>query len=178
MKKFSVFAGIALALAFTIVVGLPQTNVFADNQQLPYKASGTEHVLLEEPHPDCGPGRLKVDIEGSGQGTHTGKYKIVRHHCFNLSTFAIEDGYFEQTAANGDRLWGTYTGATTGVLEFAEDGSPLVVEIRSPWVIKGGTGRFADADGAGNAIGVFNTVVQQGNFAMDGWISYSISEQP
>jgi len=173
MKKVSVITSSVLVLVLAVLIGLPQSNVYANEQPLPYKAGGPEQVIQEAPHPDCGPGRLKVDIQGNGQGAHLGQYTIARHHCFNLSTFTIEDGYFEQTAANGDKLWGTYTGATTGVLEFAEDGSPLVVVISSPWTITGGTGRFADAQGAGNATGVFNVVTEKGNFDMDGWISYS-----
>lgn len=176
MKKVSIFIGIALSLVLVILAGFPQVNVSADEQQLPYKTSGPESVVQEGPHPDCGQGKLKVDVEGSGQGTHIGQYTIVRHHCFNLATAAIEDGYFEQTAANGDKLWGTYSGTTTDVLEFDEDGSPVVVVISSPWAIIGGTGRFANAEGAGNAVGVFNIVTKEGNFDMDGWISYSASK--
>ena len=110
------------------------------------------------------------------RGTHIGQYTIVRQHCFNLATAAIEDGYFEQTAANGDKLQGTYYGSAVGVLEFDEDGNPVVILISSPWTITGGTGRFAEAEGAGNTEGVFNFVTKEGNFSMAGWISYSASK--
>ena len=176
MKKISIFTGIGLTLMLVILAGFPQAMVSADGGQLPYKAGGPEFVVQEVPHPDCGPGRLKVDIQGSGQGTYVGQYSIVRQHCFNFATFTIEDGSFEQTAANGDKLWGTYSGYTAGVLEFSEDGSPVVILINSPWTITGGTGRFAGAEGAGIAVGVFNVVSESGNFDMDGWISYSASE--
>lgn len=177
MKKISIFTGFGLALVLVILAGLPQAMVSAEGEQLPYKAGGPEFVVQEGPHPDCGPGRLKTDIQGSGQGTHVGQYSIVRQHCFNLVTFSFEDGTFEQTAANGDKVWGTYSGYTAGVLEFAEDGSPVVILINSPWTITGGTGRFADAQGAGVAVGVFNLASESGNFDMDGWVSYSASEQ-
>ena len=176
MKKIYTITGIALSLMLIVIVGFPQINVSADGQQLPYKAGGSEFVVQEGPHPDCGPGKLKVDIQGNGQATYMGQYTIVRRHCFNLATTSFEGGYFEQTAANGDKIWGTYSGFTAGVLEFAENGSPIVILINSPWTITGGTGRFADAEGAGNAIGVFNLVTESGNFDMDGWISYSASK--
>lgn len=176
MKKVSLFTCIVLTPVLVILAGFPSLMVSAEGQHLPYKASGPEYVVQEGPHPDCGSGRLKVEVRGSGQGTHIGQYTIVRHHCFNLATAAFEGGYFEQTAANGDKVWGTYSGFTAGVLEFAEDGSPVVVVINSPWMITGGSGRFADAVGAGNAVGVFNLVTESGNFDMDGWISYSASE--
>lgn len=176
MKKVSLFTGFVLVLVVVLMAGLPQTNVSASAQPRPYKASGPEVVVQESPHPDCGPGRLKVDVIGSGQSAHMGQYTITRQHCFNLATAAIEDGYFEQTAANGDKVWGNYSGYMAGVLEFAEDGSPLVIVINSAWTITGGTGRFTSASGAGSAVGVFNLVTEQGSFDMDGWISYSAAE--
>jgi hypothetical protein len=176
MKKVYIIAGVALFLAVLLAVGLSQVWASAESQQKPYKASGPEFVTQEGPHPDCGPGKLKVDVQGSGQGTHTGRYTIVRHHCFVLATAAIENGYFEQTAANGDKLWGTYAGSPAGVLEFDEDGNPVVIIINSPWTITGGTGRFADAKGAGDTEGIFNIVTKEGDFSMDGWISYSASK--
>jgi len=175
MGKLYKYIGIVLVSAALIVVGLPQTGVAAEGKQLPYAAGGPEVVLQEAPHPDCGPGKLKVDILGSGQGTHVGQYTIIRHHCFDLATASIEDGYFEQTAANGDKIWGTYYGFPTGVLEFDENGNPVVLLISSPWTITGGTGRFADAEGVGDTEGVLNIVTKEGNFNMDGWISYSAS---
>ena len=172
MKKFSTITSSLLVLALAVLVGLPQANAFADEQQLPYKAGGPEYVLQEAPHPDCGPGKLKVEVEGSGQGTHLGQYTIMRQHCFDLATASFENGTFEQTAANGDKVWGTYSGSTVDVLEFAEDGSPVVIVIDSPWTITGGTGRFSNAEGDGTAIGIFNIVTKEGSFEMDGWISY------
>lgn len=176
MKKVHIIVGTALLIAVLMAVGVSQAWVLADAVQKPFMASGPEFVLQEAPHPDCGPGKLKVDVQGSGQGTHTGQYTIVRHHCFDLATAAIENGYFEQTAANGDKLWGTYAGSPAGVLEFDENGNPVVIIIDSPWMITGGTGRFAGAEGAGDTHGVFNIVTKQGDFSMEGWISYSASQ--
>ncbi|MEJ2486503.1 MAG: hypothetical protein P8Y68_12290 [Anaerolineales bacterium] len=174
MKRLYLIKGLALAAVLLVLAS--GITAFAENQQLPFKAEGPEYVVQEAPHPDCGPGRLKVEIVGSGEGTYLGHYTIVRQHCFNLATADIEDGYFEQTAANGDMLWGTYSGTFAGVLEFAEDGSPVVIQISSPWTITGGTGRFAEAEGSGDAVGVFNLANEEGYFDIDGWISFDASK--
>jgi hypothetical protein len=175
MKKFVFPSVVLLFVAAVLVFALPQVWASANEVQRPYKAAGPEYVLQEAPHPDCAPGKLKVEVEGSGQATHLGQYTITRQHCFDIATAGISAGQFEQTAANGDKVTGTYSGSVVNVLEFAEDGSPVVVVIQSPWSITGGTGRFSDAEGEGMAIGVFNIVTKQGRFDMEGWISYTAS---
>jgi hypothetical protein len=167
---------IGLLFAFATVLTGSQAHLALAAPAVPLRASGPEWVLQEAPHPDCGPGRLKVEVEGTGQATHLGEYAIVRQHCFNLATFTIEDGTFVQTAANGDALWGTYTGFTEAVLEFAPDGSPLVIVIASPTQIAGGTGRFAQASGAGHTRGVFNVVTKVGTFTFEGEVTYQASD--
>ena len=176
MKTIYASIKFLLVSATFLAIGFAQTLVAAEAKQLPYSANGPDVVIQEAPHPDCGPGRLKVEIEGSGQRTHIGQYTIIRQHCFNLATAAIEDGHFEQTAANGDKLWGTYYGHPAGVLEFDENGKPIVILIASPWTITGGTGRFVDTEGNGDTKGVFDFVTKEGTFSMNGWISYSASK--
>ncbi|MCC7361040.1 MAG: hypothetical protein IT317_16265 [Anaerolineales bacterium] len=116
-----------------------------------------------------------MEVTGTGQASHLGRYSIVRQHCFNLATFGIEEGYFEQTAANGDKLWGTYTGYTEAVLEFAPDGRPVVIVIASPTQITGGAGRFANVQGTGTMRGVFNVVTKTGTFTFDGQMTCQAS---
>ncbi|MFP3852948.1 MAG: hypothetical protein ACLFWD_01500 [Anaerolineales bacterium] len=144
-------------------------------QERPFQASGPEAVTFEGPDPDvCGEGRLKVDVEGTGEATHLGEYQITRRHCFNPGNNppTFEDGIFEMTAANGDVLSGTYAGALADVLEVDQNGNPVVIVIDAPYVITGGTGRFADAAGEGETEGIFNLQTQQGDFTMEGWIRY------
>ena len=167
---------IELLLASAIMLASGQSHLALAAPAVPLRASGPEWVLQEAPHPDCGPGRLKVEVEGTGQASHLGRYTVARQHCFNLATFTIEDGSFVQTAANGDELWGTYTGSTQAVLEFAPDGSPLVIVIASPTQITGGTGRFSHATGAGHTRGVFNVVTKVGTFTFEGEIAYQASD--
>lgn len=56
------------------------------------------------------------------------------------------------------------------------DGSPAVIVINAPWQITGGTRHFANADGEGSTRGVFNLVSHEGDFEMEGWMSYSASD--
>ncbi len=177
MKKVFSVTGFVLLIAILLAAGMVPASVFADGQNTPYKAGGPEEVVQEAPHPDCGPTRLKVDIKGSGQATYLGQYSIIRQHCFNPATATFEEGRFEKTAASGDKIWGTYSGTVVNVLEFAEDGSPVVVVIHSPWTINGGTGRFFDAEGSGNAVGVFNLVTKEGRFDIEGWISDPVTKK-
>jgi len=174
MSYLKLFIGMLFAFA-TVLAG-SQAHLALAAPAVPLRASGPEWVLQEAPHPDCGPGRLKVEVEGTGQASHLGRYTIVRQHCFNLATFTIEDGRFVQTAANGDELWGVYTGYTEAVLEFAPDGSPLVIVIASPTQIMGGTGRFVHASGAGHTMGIFNVVTKTGSFTFEGEIAYRASD--
>jgi hypothetical protein len=174
MSSSKLFIG--LLFAFTTLLAGSQAHLALAAPAVPLRASGPEWVLQEAPHPDCGPGRLKVEVEGSGQASHLGLYSVVRQHCFNLATFTIQAGRFVQTAANGDELWGTYTGYTEAVLEFAPDGSPLVIVIASPTQITGGTGRFAHASGTGHTRGVFNVATKVGTFTFEGEINYQASD--
>lgn len=173
MSHRSLIAGALFVLALCLAASQYQRAAAAP--ALPIQGAGPEWVTWEGPHADCGPGRLKVEVAGTGQAAHLGQYSVARQHCINLATFTIEDGTFEQTAANGDRLWGTYTGSTEAVLEFAPDGSPLVIVIASPTRITGGTGRFAGAAGEGTTRGVFNLVTQTGHFEFSGAFAYQAS---
>jgi hypothetical protein len=177
MKRLILSTGIALAFILTIAMAWSRMPSAAAGKQLPYKASGPEVLIWEGPHEDCGPERFKVEIQGGGQATHLGQYLIVRQHCFNPALGTFEDGQFEQTAANGDQIRGTYEGFVEDVLEFGEDGSPVVIVINAPYTITGGAGRFAGASGEGSTRGVFNLMTQSGDFELEGWISYSASNR-
>ena len=81
----------------------------------------------------------------------------------------IHDGVYEITAANGDKLWGVYSGALQPT-EFGDHG-PIRGIITSPSTIDGGTGRFAGAQGEYLAVGDYDLVADQGSFKFTGWIS-------
>ncbi len=166
--------GLVVLLVPLITVGFTLTKS-SSAQERPFRASGPEAVTFEGPDEDvCGAARLKVNVEGTGEATHLGEYQISRRHCFNPGNTppTFEDGIFEMTAANGDVLTGSYDGELGDVLEVDENGNPIVIVIDAPYVITGGTGRFANAEGAGETEGIFNLQTQEGDFTMEGWIKY------
>lgn len=176
MKRIYWLIGATLVITLSGILVWSKVTVAEANEKLPYHASSFEAVTWEGPHADCGPDRILVDVQGGGQATHLGEYTVERQHCFNPASATFEEGTFKQTAANGDQVWGTYEGFTEQVLEFADDGSPAVIVINAPWQITGGTGRFVNADGEGSTRGVFNLVSHEGDFEMEGWMSYSASD--
>jgi hypothetical protein len=168
MNRYYKLGGILLVLIALFVVGLSQVVA---GEQRPFKASGTHWLVLDEPGGVCGPDRNEVHVAHIGQGTHVGRYTMTRQHCFNPVEGTFEDGIFELTAANGDKLTGTYSGFVAGV-EFDEDGNPVVIIINTTEVITGGTGRFANAEGQLELYAEFSLVTLQGHDTMEGWISY------
>jgi hypothetical protein len=83
---------------------------------------------------------LSVRTSGSGKATHLGKYSFGMEHEVNLVNQAAT-GSIEFTAANGDRLYATFTGQgfSTPI--------PGVLATVETATITGGTGRFEDATG-------------------------------
>lgn len=175
MKKVYIITGIAIVLALLVAASLFQGQVLAGDEQLPFKASGPEYVVQEGPHLECS-GNIKVEVAGSGQGTYVGSYTIERTHCVDIATGAIFDGSFVQTAANGDQLWGIYTGSLADILEVDQNGNPVVVLIDSPYQITGGSGRFNGAEGEGTTMAEFNFVEKVGDFDTAGWITFEAGD--
>jgi hypothetical protein len=104
-----------------------------------YEASGTI-----TPDARCLAPRLLVSLEGGGTATHVGKYTIVNSHCVDPSTGALTNGTFIKTAANGDKIFGTYTGSTSIIQPPAPIG---IFSVAGTLSFTGGTGRFAGATG-------------------------------
>lgn len=104
-----------------------------------YRASGTIAPGARCPAPG-----MLVSLAGGGTATHVGRYTIVNSHCVDLSTGALTDGTFIKTAANGDRLFGTYSGSSAIVQPPAPIG---IFSVTGTLSFTGGTGRFAGATG-------------------------------
>ena len=82
---------------------------------------------------------------GTGRISHLGRVTWTTEHCFQLDAGTFGDADLVITAANGDKLFGTYDGYMTGASTFAET-----------LVITGGTGRFSGATGTIDEIGWFD----------------------
>jgi hypothetical protein len=124
-------------------VSQPSAVAAAGRRMVPwkesYKASGTI-----TPGARCPAPLLLASLKGGGTATHVGKYTIVNSHCLNLSTGALTNGTFIKTAANGDQIFGTYTGSTTIIQPPAPIG---IFGVTGTLNFTGGTNRFAGATG-------------------------------
>ncbi len=123
----------------------------------PFKARA--FTLLESlaPDPRCGapPRFLNVQV-GEGRGTHLGRFDIRFEFCVD-ATDLLDDGQLTEgeslpydngtgtiVAANGDELYLVIEGAVVPSAHPDYD-----FEFRDPFEFVGGTGRFAEAGGAG-----------------------------
>jgi hypothetical protein len=125
------------ALAMSAGVAAPARAA----EQVPFK--GQEAVVLSlQPSPD--PSLLYFFMSGTGVATHLGQYTTSGHHFFDPTTGCTLGGESTITAANGDRLFATYTVCIVSA-----------PSLLGEWTITGGTGRFAGATGSYTAIGAF-----------------------
>ena len=118
----------------------------AADAKLPFKGSetGTFRMLA------CETGGVIVDVTGTGHATQLGKYSAHYHECLDPATGAVTDGTFTLRAANGDKVFGTYSG------QAVPTDDPNVVHFEDPGAITGGTGRFAGAGGTITQSGLAN----------------------
>jgi hypothetical protein len=126
---------------------------------VPFKATGTGSAVAVS-----GPPILEIYVTGAGHATHMGCISIWQHHFVNAITMTFYDGTYVWTAADGDTIYGSYSGN----LVYTPDG----FEIHGIFTIDGGTGELTDAKGGGTCTGMQffdNTCVLK----LDGTISYA-----
>jgi hypothetical protein len=138
------------------VLLLVATSIGISADQLPFVAMFTSLVpggalpVCDAAHP------VPVALVGTGHATHMGRFTETQTHCVNPTTGEFSSGQFTTTGANGDAIFGTYSGhvvpttATTGA-------------IYGVFVITGGTGRFVGATGGGGATGTLDFVTGEAN---------------
>ena len=97
-----------------------------------------------------------------------GKITVYQHHLVvpaaDGNGVDFYDGYWIWTAANGDDVWGTYSGH----MPFNPAG---YFEIHGYFFVDGGTGRFTHARGEGPASGV-QRMDGTADLILDGYIIY------
>lgn len=168
--------GIAGLLTLVVLLAVGYTVLANGSAQRPFKGLSNEFVVSEGVVEGSACPVFEVNSEGSGTGTHIGNFTVIRRHCFTppdhpaFTGAVIHDGTWEITTANGDKLWGTYSGNLQPT-EFGDQG-PIRGIITSPSSIDGGTGRFAGAQGEYQAVGDYDLIADRGEFTFDGWISY------
>ena len=143
-------AAMFLAAAFTSPVVATQDVPFHGSLQ------ATETDTLAFPF-------LTVNLSGSGQATHLGRYKAILQLQVDLRT-ASSLGTFMLIAANGDSVFGTISGHATDVGDLAS-----IVETAT---ITGGTGRFDDATGSFTIKRLLDQATGISSGAFDGAIDF------
>ena len=128
-------------LAFTValaVITAPQlVGSVAASEQVPFNGSFEGDVAVS-PH---APPFVAVDVAAGGNATQLGKFKLDIPHVVNRADRTAV-GTYEFTAANGDKVYATFTGIA------APTATPGVLYIEETATITGGTGRFAGATGS------------------------------
>ena len=125
-----------IALLALPALALPMQAAAADQPPLKGAESGTFQLLGP-----CETGGVVLEVTGTGQSTQLGHYSGRYRECLDPATGAVTAGTFTLTAANGDKVFGTYSG------QASPTDDPTVVAYDDPGVITGGTGRYAGASG-------------------------------
>jgi len=113
----------------------------------------------------CETGGMALAVTGTGHTTQLGSYTGHYRECFDPATGAVTGGTFTLTAANGDKLFGTFNG------QARPTDDPNVVSYDDPGVITGGTGRFADAGGTMITSGLANLATGEYTGTITGSVS-------
>jgi hypothetical protein len=133
MKRHRRAAGLALAVLSVLSLAGPA----AAGEQVPFKGSLGGDVTVTP----LAPPSLQVDVEATGEATHLGQFTLDIPHLVNAGN-GTANGTYEFTAANGDKVYATFTGVATPTA------TPGVLYIEETATITGGTGRFAHATGS------------------------------
>jgi hypothetical protein len=167
---------LALSLGFILSLVMSSKALADDHlnygpEALPFFMSSYEVVTAEVPTAECASALYQVLVEGTGTATQMGAVTVTRSHCFSpFQNPPISGGYWEARAADGDMIWGSYTG-TLVPTAFDSDGNPIRGIITSPYTVDGGTGRFANAGGQGVSVGDYDLVANEGDFDTSGTLS-------
>jgi hypothetical protein len=132
---------------------------------VPYRASINGGGAPPAPSTECD-GLLLTEITGGGTATHIGRFTFTQSHCLDPNNFTFSNGWLEQTASNGDKLYGTYSGYLIPTSD------PIIFQVIGEFEFNGGTGRFADAEGEGNASGLLDVTTGNVNLDLTGSIIY------
>lgn len=107
----------------------------------------------------CGEeGQVTLHVGGEGHATHLGRTTLSIEFCHDWNTGPTEDLMAVYTAANGDEVWMRAEG------EGFDMGS-------SEYQVRGGTGRFENADGLLHVVGTLNPDFTW-TTSVTGWIAY------
>ena len=142
------------------VLALPMPAAAKDRLPLEGSESGTFRILGP-----CETGGMALEVTGTGHTTQLGSYAGHYRECFDPATGAVTGGTFTLTAANGDKVFGTFNG------QAGPTDDPTVVRYDDPGVITGGTGRFAHAGGSMTTSGLADMATGEYTGTITGTVS-------
>jgi hypothetical protein len=149
-----------MGLVVLVALALPMDAAASDQVPLKGSETGTFQLLGQ-----CATSGVVLDVTGTGDATQLGNYSAHYRECFDPATGAVTDGSLTLTAANGDTVFGTYSG------QVFPTGDQNVIVFEDPGVITGGTGRFAGAGGTVSASGVANLATGEYRATLSGSVS-------
>ena len=163
MKRYSLAA--SLALAVLVVLGL--AGPASAGEQLPFKGSFEGDVTVTP----LAPPFVMVDVEATGNATQLGLFTLDIPHVVNRADRTAV-GTYEFTAANGDKVYATFTGIA------APTATPGVLYIEETATITGGTGRFAGATGSFTSERWYDMIAGTTTGSFDGTITPPGASKP
>jgi len=145
MFKSKAARGAVFGLLLLPALALPMQATAS--AQVPVKGAETGTFKMVGP---CGTSGVVLEVVGTGHATHLGHYSGFYRECLDPATGAVTGGTFTLTAADGDTIFGTFSG------QAVPTDDPDIANYEDPGVITGGTGRFADARGHVTTRGLAN----------------------
>jgi hypothetical protein len=156
---------LTFALALGLMAFLPATA--AAGEQRPMTGAFTVGVVPVDQR--CGANALTIAFEGSGIGTHLGRFAGGGSNCttFDLATSSVPiyDGSATFVAADGSTITASYEGTQQAPVNG-------VASLSATHTIVAGTGRFEDAAGVWESVGTIDFTTGTSTSTVWGWISY------
>ena len=145
----------------------------------PLKAHAFTDLAGLAPDPVCGaPPRFLNTQVGEGEATHLGRFTVTFTFCVD-ATDLVDDGTLTEgesapydtgvgtiIAANGDELYLAISGVV-----LPSDHPDFDFEFHDAFVITGGTGRFAEANGEGTTDSFVDQSIDRTYHSWSGWLS-------
>ena len=165
---------VVLVVVALLALAIPAFAGQAIERPIREDLSGYTVSMVFSPSPDgdtfdgrCSePSQWISTSTGTGRISHLGRVTWTTEHCFQLATGTFGDADLVITAANGDKLFGTYDGYMTGATTFAET-----------LIITGGTGRFSGATGTIDEVGSLDLATGYMQIDGYGFITYDASNR-
>jgi hypothetical protein len=145
--------GMVLVMALPAIGGLPRPAL--GDELRPLRGHVDEVIIDATPVPEG----LQVTATGEGQATHLGRF--TRLGMVVVHPDGSAEGTIMFTAANGDQLFGDIVGLPT-----------TTASISGTYTFTGGTGRFRNASGGADFVGLIAPDGIHITVAFEGTIQY------